>query len=140
MTTITTDWVAGYTNAWNTHDGRAVVAHMTEDVTFVDLALGERFSGTEQVRAFVDGMSTAFSSDYAFTLGLVVGDGDACCFEWRLAGTNDCADPVRGLPPTGRRFDVPGVSVVRLRDGRIAQERDYWNLADYLGQVGLMPG
>jgi limonene-1,2-epoxide hydrolase len=34
---------------------------------------------------------------------------------------------------------VPGVSVGRVRDGRIVENRDYWNLADYLQQVGLMP-
>ena len=48
-------------------------------------------------------------------------------------------DPEHGLPATGRSYRVPGVSVGRVRDGRIVENRDYWNLADYLQQVGLMP-
>jgi len=31
------------------------------------------------------------------------------------------------------------VTVDDIRDGRIHHHRDYWNLAAYLQQVGLMP-
>jgi hypothetical protein len=34
---------------------------------------------------------------------------------------------------------VPGVSIGRLREGKITENHDYWNLVTYLGQIGLMP-
>jgi hypothetical protein len=66
-------------------------------------------------------------------------DGDSFSAEWTMSGTNDGADPELGLPATGHRFAIPGVSVGRCRDGKTAENRDYYNLAAYLMQVGLMP-
>jgi steroid delta-isomerase-like uncharacterized protein len=112
---------------------------MTEDVVFTDLALDERFEGPDAVREFVDDVTETLSSDYGFTLGQVVVTDDSYAFEWTMSGTNNQADEKRGLPNTGKRFEIPGVSVGRLRDGKIAENHDYWNMVVYLTQVRLMP-
>jgi ketosteroid isomerase-like protein len=57
-----------------------------------------------------------------------------------MRGTNDRVSAAYGLPATGRTSVLPGVSVGRVRDGRIAENRDYWNRAGHLGQLGLVPG
>ncbi len=54
-------------------------------------------------------------------------------------GTNDREDKTRGLPNTGRAFRIQGLSIGRLRNGKVAEEHLYWNMVDYLTQVGLMP-
>jgi carboxymethylenebutenolidase len=43
-----------------------------------------------------------------------------------------------GVPPTGRRVEVPTVVVVELSDGQIKCERIYWDQASVLVQVGLI--
>jgi carboxymethylenebutenolidase len=43
-----------------------------------------------------------------------------------------------GVPPTGRRVEVPVVVVVQLRDDQIAWERIYWDQASVLVQLGLL--
>jgi steroid delta-isomerase-like uncharacterized protein len=136
---VAADWAQAYLDAWNAHDSAAVTSFWADDGVYQDFALGERVEGAAAVRAFVDAMETGFSSDYRFELGSVVGDGEGYALEWTMVGTNDRADPEHGLPATGRSYRVPGVSVGRVRDGRIVENRDYWNLADYLQQVGLMP-
>ena len=37
------------------------------------------------------------------------------------------------------RFTIWGVSVGRLEGGRIKENTDYWNMVEFLTQVGLMP-
>lgn len=133
------DWIRPYTEAWNAHDVEAVVGYMTDDVVYADMALGERVEGAAAVRELLAGMATGLSSDYRMELGQVVLTEDAYAVEWTMSGTNDRSDEERGMPNTGQRFSIPGVSVGRLRDGKIAENRDYWNLAGYLMQVGLMP-
>ncbi|WP_132428879.1 ester cyclase [Pseudonocardia endophytica] len=135
----TPTWVQSWLDAWNERDGAAINAHLASDVVYQDMTLGERFESPEAVRAFADEMTTTFSSDYGFIGGpqSVSGD-DSYAFEWTLTGTNDCADPQRGLPATGKKFEIPGISIGRLRDGKIVENRDYWDLAGYLMQVGLM--
>jgi steroid delta-isomerase-like uncharacterized protein len=132
-------WVRSYMDAWNAHDPAAVAEHMTEDVVYVDLGINERMEGRAAVREFVGPMETTFSSDYHFDFSGALVDGEAYALEWTMSGTNDGASPQLGLPATGHRFAIPGVSIGRLRDGTIAENRDYYNLAGYLMQVGLMP-
>lgn len=126
-------------DAWNDRDGDAILSHLAEDVVYRDVALGERFDDPDAVRLFAEAMVESFSTDYRFTLGQMVSAGDAYAFEWTMSGTNDRADPERGMPATGERYEIPGVSIGRLRDGRIVENRDYWDLAGYLTQIGLMP-
>jgi steroid delta-isomerase-like uncharacterized protein len=136
---MTDDWMRSYTDAWNAHDVSAVLALMTDDVVWIDTTLGERVEGAAAVRDFLSTLETTLSTDYRMELGPGVSDESTYAFEWTLSGTNDRADPAHGLPATQQRFQIPGVSIGRLRGGRIAENRDYWNLAGYLMQVGLMP-
>jgi carboxymethylenebutenolidase len=43
-----------------------------------------------------------------------------------------------GIPPTGRRVEVPVAVVVEFREGEIASEHIYWDQASVLVQVGLL--
>ena len=43
-----------------------------------------------------------------------------------------------GIPPTGKRVEVPLVVIVGFRDGKIAYERIYWDQASVLVQIGLL--
>jgi carboxymethylenebutenolidase len=43
-----------------------------------------------------------------------------------------------GIPPTGRRVEIPLVVVVQFREGKIASEHIYWDQASVLVQVGLI--
>jgi carboxymethylenebutenolidase len=42
-----------------------------------------------------------------------------------------------GIPPTGRRVEVPLVAIVHFRDGKVAHEHIYWDQASVLVQLGL---
>jgi steroid delta-isomerase-like uncharacterized protein len=64
--------------------------------------------------------------------------GDRYALEWEMVGTN--TGEAGGLPATNKAFRIRGVSVgIVDADGKIKRNRDYWNMADYLMQVGLMP-
>src|SRR6266536_3152831 len=43
-----------------------------------------------------------------------------------------------GLPPTGKRVEVPLVAIVRFREGKLAHEHIYWDQASVLVQIGLI--
>jgi carboxymethylenebutenolidase len=43
-----------------------------------------------------------------------------------------------GVPPTGRRVEIPLVVVVHFRDGKLAHEHIYWDQASVLVQLGLL--
>ena len=43
-----------------------------------------------------------------------------------------------GVPPTGRRVELPHVVVMGIENGKIAYEHIYWDQASLLAQVGLL--
>ena len=43
-----------------------------------------------------------------------------------------------GVPPTGKRVEIPVIVVVQFEDGKIAGERIYWDQASVLAQVGML--
>jgi carboxymethylenebutenolidase len=43
-----------------------------------------------------------------------------------------------GVPPTGKRVEVPLVAIVRFREGKLAHEHIYWDQASVLVQIGLI--
>jgi steroid delta-isomerase-like uncharacterized protein len=60
--------------------------------------------------------------------------GDQLTVEWVASGTHQVDYP--GLPATGRKFSIPGVTVVVRRNGKIMRESLYYNMAEVQRQLG----
>jgi len=43
-----------------------------------------------------------------------------------------------GVPPTGKRVEIPTIVVMKFEDGKIAHEHVWWDQASVLVQVGLL--
>ena len=130
-------WAQDYFDAWNTHQGAAVAEFMAEDVIYEDLASGQVHEGRAGVEAFVR-RTEDVSQDFRFTLVTDQRSGDQYAFEWEMAGTH--TGPGAGVPATGRSYRIRGVSIGQLDGkGKIRANHDYWNLADLLVQLGVLP-
>ena len=126
-----------YLDAWNAHDSAAVARHMADGAVYEDVALGRVLHGPSEIAAFVQ-EATRASSDFRFEEVSLFTAGGAYANEWIMTGTND--REVQGVPATGRSFRVRGASVGKLdASGRIVENRDYYNLAELLTQLGILP-
>ena len=79
---------------------------------------------------------TAFP-DYKHTIHDLIAEGDKVVARWTFHGTNE--GDFQGLPPTGKKVTIPGISVFRLVDGKIM---DDWTISDTFGlmqQLGAIP-
>jgi steroid delta-isomerase-like uncharacterized protein len=131
------EWWQPYLDAWNAHDGAAVASYMADGAVYEDVALNETHTGRKDIADFVDRMAPELSTDYRFEPVSFQQSGDAYAGEWRMVGThNGTAGP---FPATGKQFEIRGVSIGRLEGGKIRENRDYWDMANFLGQIGMMP-
>ena len=129
------DWMDRYLDALNSHDGAQVAEMMAEDVTFEDVAMGVTHQGREAVKAFIAELD-GFSSDASFSPISKQQTGNQYAIEWESSGTN--TGDMAGIPATNRQYRVRGVSIGELDEhGKILRNRDYWNMADYLMQLGM---
>jgi steroid delta-isomerase-like uncharacterized protein len=126
-----------YLAAWNAHDSAAVARHMADDAVYEDVALGRVLRGPSEIASFVE-EATRSSSDFRFENLSLFTAGSDYANEWIMLGTND--REVGGVPATGRSFRVRGASIGKLdQNGRIVENRDYYNLAELLRQLGMPP-
>ena len=137
MLIATRNFLDRYLDAWNAHDPAAVARHMADGAIYEDVALGRVLHGPSEIAKFVE-EATRASSDFRFEEVSLFSAGSDYANEWIMTGTND--REVRGVPATGRSFRVRGASVGRLdKSGRIVENRDYYNLAEMLAQLGIQP-
>jgi len=107
------DWFEDYLASWGTLDVEQVVRWFTDDITYHDMTINHGAEGIEQMRKFVKGSFRNMpEARFEFVRGH--GDDKGYSIEWIM-----------------HPIDVPGVSVGRLRDGKICSNRDYWNGAAY---------
>lgn len=67
--------------------------------------------------------------------------GDWVVSEFSVAGTHTgtLASPDGDIPPTNRKATGRGVQLQRIEDGKIAEERVYFDQLEILTQLGLVP-
>jgi predicted ester cyclase len=78
----------------------------------------------EGTRQFVRAVRTAYP-DALLTVKDLLSEGDLVAARWTFRGTN--TGPFRNGAPTGVAIQVPGMTMVRLRAGRIVEEWVSWD-------------
>lgn len=111
----------------------------TPDATWVNVATGETFRGPEGYRQFVQGWATAFPDAVVEVIHLVADeDGAAAEFIGRGTHNGPLKGPAGEIPPTGRAIEMPFCEVFRMREGKVAGVRLYFDAATMMRQLGLM--
>ena len=125
-----------YYAAFNAGDWDGMLGLLADDVVH-DLNQGGREVGRDAFRAFLARMNRSYR-ERIDDLVVLTGDGGRCAAEWVVHGEYLATD--EGLPPaTGQRYSLPGGAFFELRGGAIARVTNYYNLQDWLRQVGAGP-
>lgn len=122
---------------WNSQDEEAIPAIFAPDAVFEDMAFAVRREGLVEIRDMM-GETWRGIPDLNTEIARLVGEGEWVASEWTLTGTHSGDFP--DLPATGRCFLVRGVSITHVREGKIASQRDYYDRAGFLEQLGVHPG
>ena len=129
--------VKGGHEAWNSHDPDKVVSVYTDDCVCDSVPMGVVFHGKDEVKALAKQLSTDYP-DFHYEPKSWFASGNKVASEWVWTGTHKhSSNPA--IPATGKRFSVRGVSILELRQGKMSRATFYWNLADLMQQLGLMP-
>jgi steroid delta-isomerase-like uncharacterized protein len=125
--------------AFNRHDLEAHSANETEDIKWIQP--GVSLEGREAVAQLQQALWTALP-DARIELVARVADAEAVMSEEVLTGTQTgpFVTPSGTVPPSGRAVRMSFVTVQRIRDGKIASERVYFDQLDFLRQLGIGPG
>jgi len=126
--------IESYYAAFNRGDWTAMLGHLADDVVH-DLNQGPRETGRDAFTAFLARMDRCYSEQLRDIVVASTPDGARAAAEYVVHGVYKVADD--GLPPAhGQKYVLPGGAFFDIRDGRIARVTNYYNLEDWLRQVG----
>jgi steroid delta-isomerase-like uncharacterized protein len=98
------------------------------------IGTGEVYDGTEEVERYFEDTRRAFPDQRNELLALHHAD-DAVLVEAVVRGTHK--GPLRSLPPTGREFELPILSIFMFDGDKLIGERVYFDQTTVLRQLGI---
>ena len=90
----------------------------------------------EGMKQFITNLRSAFP-DMVLRADDMIAEGDKVAI--RMTGRGTHRGDLRGMPGTGKQFEVPLISIIRLADGKVVER---WNVYDellLLQQLGIIP-
>ena len=126
--------IARYYDAFNRGDWEAMLDCLTDDVAH-DINQGHRETGREAFRDFLARVQRSYREQLHDIVPMASADDAHAAAEYVVHGQYLADD--EGLPPAhGQRYVLPGGAFFDIRDGRIARISNYYNLQDWIRQVG----
>jgi len=119
----------------NAHDLDGVLSTFGDTAQYDDEPWSEHHRGKDRVRSFYSSLMKALPDLEILVQHRYVTD-DAIILEVLIRGTH--LGPWRGLPPTGRRVEIPLCGVYTFDENdRLAGERIYYDRGTVLRQLGV---
>lgn len=126
--------VRRYYDAFNRGDREEMLSLLAEDVAH-DVNQGGRRTGKEAFRAFLAQMDASYRERLEDLVVMVDATGARAAAEFTVLGEYLRTDP--GLPEArGQTYRLPAGAFLEVRDGRIARVTTYYNLQEWIRQVG----
>ena len=119
-------------SAWNSHDPEKVLAFYTGDVVYEDVPLGVVNHGKAELRKFVEDTLTAFPDLKVQIVSSSI---------WNNHGVSEVVwgGTDKGFWKTNRQFSVRMLSTFELQGGKFSRNKDFYDLASIMRQVGVLP-
>ncbi len=125
-----------YMAAWNAHDPDKAASFFAEDGVYFDVSVGTPQQGRQAALDNVIKVFIGAAPDCNWQLrGEPIATDEGVSFEWTFTGTNT-GDWSAETKATGKPFKFDGVSFVRIKDGKITYQGDYYDAATLNKQLG----
>jgi len=125
-----------FTDAWDTHDTDLLTSLLADEFIYTE-AGGNNFTDKTAVVLYAIGTYSG-APDSRFETISIVANEQFAAVEWMWKGTNTVGWPQMGIPATNVYFELPGVSVMEIENGKIVWVKDYWDLNEFLELIGVL--
>ena len=132
--TETESLIRAYYAAFGRGDREAMLALLSEDVAH-DVNQGPREAGKPAFRDFLGHMDRSYRESLSGLTIMVEAGGNRAAAEFLVEGEYLATDA--GLPEAyGQRYSLPAGTFFAVAGGRITRVTTYYNLQEWLRQVG----
>ena len=126
--------------AYLDNDVERVLSHCSSDILMHDFG-SEPVQGIDAAREYLTEQFGSFSADKGHHTHRIIGENEVFAeVDWTATHTGDLPMPDgSSVPATGKTFHTRIAYYARVNDdGEVVEIRGYPNIADMMGQLGLM--
>ena len=132
-----------FTEFWGKNSNLSVVDDLAAPDMLLKYSLHEPRRGRADIKEFMNGFRQAFPDLNFWGTAELIAEGDFVVGQWEGGGTHTgpaFSDLLVGSLPaaTGRKMHFTGTTVLRLKDGKIAEEVGLDDGVTALQQLGLI--
>ena len=102
-------------------------SNLHQDAKFLNMKGEVEADGFEAFKNYYNGYIVGFP-DAEFTIIDIFGQGDKLVKHWKFKGTH---------AEIGKKVNVYGATLVKMKDGKIFREQDFWDEMIFYKQLGL---
>jgi len=127
-----------YTHTWDEIINNRNLDYFNEDNFDRNLIIHmspENVVGIEATKDFYNNYLTGFS-DVEFTMKSVFGQEGKIVKHWNFKGKH--TGDFFGIPATGNQVDIDGTTLVKMKNGKIAEEQDFMDNMLFMQQLGIV--
>jgi limonene-1,2-epoxide hydrolase len=117
------DLVSRFCAAWGVDDLDGIMAYFADDAVYHNIPVAP-VSGVDAIRATIEGFTTGVES-IEFKVDQIAGVGDVVLTE-----------RVDIFRYPGKEISLPVMGTFEVRDGKIAAWRDYFDMNQFMSQLG----
>ena len=135
MSNNTEQFVKNLWAAWNSHDWEKASTFYADDCEMEDIP-SKICHGKRELEAYYKYLLVGYPN-LNFEPKRSFGTENQIATEWIMSGTH--TGNTARFKATGKRFSIPGVSILEIQNGKVIRETDYWDMHSLLQQLELMP-
>jgi steroid delta-isomerase-like uncharacterized protein len=121
---------------WNTGNPDLAKKLYSDNAQRSDPNRPEPDRGSQEIARYVAEVRTGYP-DFKLEINDKVFEGNRLVIHWTVTGTHK--GDFLGIPATGKRITISGITLERIENGKVADERVYFDRLAMLEQLGLAP-
>lgn len=130
--------IAMYEKVWDDIVNKGQIDQISTknfDENIVMISKPENIVGIDAFKAYYQNFLTGFS-EIKFTVEEILGSEDKIVKHWNFKGKH--TGDFFGIPATGKTVDLSGVTIAKMKNGKIAREQDFMDNMLFMQQLGLV--
>ena len=125
-----------FEEVWNKGNLQVTDELFTPNYSHHDASTPDVGRGPESEKKRATLYRTAFP-DIRFTIEDIIAEGETVMARWSCRGTHK--GDLSGIAPTGKQFNITGVSIARFTNGKMSEGWVNWDALALMQQLGVVP-
>jgi steroid delta-isomerase-like uncharacterized protein len=121
---------------WNSQDIPRLLSHTDENVLWRNVPMEQTYTGTAEFSEYVRELYKGFP-DFSIDVTHRLAQGNHVAERWIIRGTH--TGTFLGIPRTGKTVELPGMTMVEMRDGAVIRGELYYDSGVLMRQLGILP-